>query len=348
LLKYDYQTGQVRTLPHTFDVSFSEFSFGGHNIAFFKQVRLKSRRWHHDLWIMDTDGKDARILLNASDPDSPFHQYIFSNHCLLSSDGTQVAFTSETHSRNPLETRITLWWMSTQGSSPQHQTFALSGNYVELNLWAWDPDESWIVLSGNERSVSNRHIANRIYKFDIASGEFQVLVDDIPELYTPAVSPDQKYLAARVRKAELAQILVVDLDTSEKRIVSDTIRMFGRFFKWDQQSEKLLFYELKGNLSFYDVQADSLREIYALPAYAGGLSFAWVDDHIVVLDDALSARPVIKILSQEGRLVRSMDTPAAVKMPKALWGAKNRVLLDTDSGSLWSLDLETEEWKKVY
>lgn len=346
ILRYDSAKEKIERLKKESRFSFESFSLRAGKIAF---LQIKSRRqWTHDLWIMNADGTGARPLVESSEEDSLFYKKRTISF-ILSFDAKKVAFVT-TH-REDVGKKInwvsTLWWMKTDGTGLKSQILDVP-EWKEAILIAWPRFEDSVVLEIKRRSVSRED--SQITIIDLEDSTSQVLAENVlsPPLWHP--SPDYDFLTLKIRNpdAEKDRFILLNLKTFE------TIELFSEEFlrlwagKWSPDGRKIAF-SRERELWIYDLEEKKLEKI-SQRNYEYEIGFDWTSDgqkfillapidgenHLVVMDNNFEELKKIKI-------------PIQFKGSILIWGLENQALLKgTGKGSLWRVDLRTEDWKKVY
>jgi ABC-type transport system involved in multi-copper enzyme maturation permease subunit len=350
MLKYDHAADDVFFLKKNRAYFWDDFSLSGSRIAFFKEVRSRSNRWAQELWIMNTDGTDTRMLLDSGSDDSPFHGKEIPRKCLLSPDGSFLIFATIERTRNPLKTFVTLWWMEIDTRDMKSRDVELNGNCRNLWPFGWEPGEDWICLGYEERTVSNRRVSNKIIKVSLAEGGYDILTDFIGDFFSVNVSPDQKSMTVRIRDPQdgLGKLLLLDFRSGERKVLYQGKTLFSRWAKWNSQGTKLAFWQPR-ILYVFDMQKDEIIEAYTSPSVVGA-GFDWASDRLILLDHDVEMNTFVMVLGPDYTIKKEIPLPDSFQTPRSLWGLKDRALISggINGGPLWRVDLTTEEWKKVY
>lgn len=349
ILKYDYAADDVSYLKETRSYFWRGFSLNGSRIAFLKDMRSRSKRWAKELWIMNADGSGARGLIDSGKVDSPFYNKEFSDSCLLSQDGDSLIFATLRRTRSPLKTYVTLWWMDLDARGMKSQALELGGNCWNFQFFAWQPEESRVCLGYEERTISNRRVDNRIIKASLDDGSHDVLLDSVGDFFNVNVSPDQKYIAVRVRDPQdgLGKLMLVNLGPDESKVLFQAKNLLVRWTKWDSRGKKLAFYQAR-KLYVYDMQTEEISDVYTNPK-AAGMSFDWASGQLVILHVDSDMNFFVRVVGPDFKIKKEIPLPRSFRKAAMIWGLKDRALVGAKTGGpLWRVDLETEEWKKVY
>jgi hypothetical protein len=340
LLRYSSSSDEVEKVVKERESIEPEFSIGGDKIAFFVGIE-KGRIWVKDLWVMNADMTGKKVLIEAHDPQSPFYKSSFWGNCLLSPDGSKVAFitvSGDMRSKGLRADSSVLWWMNTDGtdlnSRPQSDS-----HISDLIAWA-EPQNSLIV--GIKEKASNY----RVVCFDLGTGTQQTLAENVILPFRVRASPRQGFLAVccRDKSGRGATLVILDFGTLEKRVIDSIDSGFFGAIVWDKSGDRFAFSK-KNEVLIYSVKDDKIIQSIPWPSRFGSL-YGWLlDDEEFVLMEGSSLRVFNKEFKEEKRI----KVPESVKAPQNLWGLDHKVLVyDTEFSKVWRLDLVTEKWKKVY
>lgn len=322
--------------------SFSGFSTGGEKIAFFKDIKA-GRKWHEDLWVASTDGSQAKALIESHKQGSPFYRLNFSGNCLLSSDGKRIAFVTVSRPGRITRNPSTIWWMNTDGTGLKSHTLNLPP-YKSLKLLAWQAAGNSLILLLEETTTAFKSVF-KILRVDLEKGDYQVLIENVRSEYKISVSADQDSLALSFgEQLEKKEILaVLNLKTLEIKEVFKAGSLKLGSFKWSQDGEKIAF-RRPNELWFYSLAEGKAQKICGYE-----VGFDWLLDGkrmaLVTLD---YGEHYLSILGENFKEEKRVKTPFSIEGPVYVWGMDNKVLVKFQKGPLLRLDLEKEEWKKVY
>ena len=348
IFRYDSTQDNNERLSKEAKISFEKFSLRANKIAFYKEILL-GKFWYHDLWIMNADGTEKKPLVESHKIESPFHNRQMGS-CILSSDGEKVAFVT-THEENEEKKRVriqTLWWANTDGTGLKSQILDVP-KWKTAKLIAWPPGKNYIILLMEQKPPSSAQ-SDKIVKIDIEGESHQILVENFKTPRHWKVSLKQNFLLLRMRRFDENKdiLAVLDLNTFEMSEIlsSDKLRIWG--MKWSPDSQMIAFSSAK-DVCVYSFK-DMKFEIVSQGNYERGVGFDWTSDgqkflllapvdgdyHLIVMDKKFQEEKKIKI-------------PVKFKDGNLVWGLENRALLKGfGRGPFWRVDLETEEWKKVY
>ena len=320
------------------------FSIGGEKIASFIDIKNRGR-WYSNLWVMNIDGSHEKALIESHKPASPFYNLRFWGNCILSSDGSKVAFITVPYTRNIAGTSPSLWWMNTDGTDLNSQALDFS-RFTDFNLLVWSESTNSLIFGIKEKSS-----AYKIVKVELEKGVQQTLVESVllgP--YLVRVSPDNNSLAVRFRdKLEDKEILIVlDLRTLAKRVIykADSLKLGD--IRWSKKGDKVAF-SIKNETLVYSLKEDKI--IKTIPwSYRFGSHYDWLlNDEKFILDDVLNQKRYLRVFREDFSEEKRIKIPDSIEAPEYLWGLGNRALIyDAEKPRLWRVDLNTQKWKKVY
>lgn len=344
ILRYNSRSGKVEKVGGKAKSIDPRFSICGEKIAFFIDIKNRGR-WYDNLWVMNTDGSNQKALIESQKPMSRFYNLRFWGNCLLSPDGSKVAFITVPYTRNIVGTFPSLWWMNTDGTGLNSQALDFS-RFTDFNLLAWPESTNSLIFGIKEKSSDYK-----IVKVDLEKNVQQTLVESVllgP--YLVRVSPDNNSLAVRFRdKLEDKEIFtVLDLRTLAKRVIykADSLKLGD--IRWSRKGDKVAF-SMKNEILVYSLKEDKI--IKTIPwSYRFGSHYDWLlNDEKFVLDDVLNQENYLRVFRKDFSEEKEIKIPDSIETPGYLWGLGNRALIyDGGKPSLWRVDLNTQKWKKVY
>ena len=355
LERYNSESDRVEKLSRITRSIYSRISIGGEKIAFFKLAKA-GKKWFEDLWVISTNGTQEKVLVEASRQDSLFHNLRIRANCLLSPDGDRIAFITAPRTKRLKKIPTTIWWMNTDGTGLKSQTIDFPP-YKSLRLMAWPAHTNSVILGLEEMSPTFKTKAYKVIEVDLEKGVFQTIVEDVRGgKYRIWVSPKHNYLAYAINKLESKDILaVLNLETLEKNeaLKADKLRLWG--IKWNQNGDKLAFSRDK-EIWVYSLAENRIKKI-SMRNYGYEIGFDWLfgGEKIVLYTPAFKLYApasesdyFLKVLKEDFSEEKSVKIPFPIQEPVYIWGLENKVLVRFQRGPLWRVDLETEDWKKVY
>lgn len=349
VLRYDPDRERIERLNKDSRFSFESFSLRAGKIAF---LQIKSRKqWTHDLWIMNADGTGARPLVELSAEKSPFYRKRVESF-LLSSDAKKVAFITTHREEKEGEKSIriyTLWWMNADRTGINSQTLEIPKSY-EAKLIAWPPSGNSLAVLVRDMPMTRRKSPPQIRLIDLDQGIVNVLEENILAPHLWRHHPDLEYLTIKIRNYEEDKdsLLLLNLKTLEttELFSAALLKMWGG--KWHPGGCKIVFSREK-ELWIYNLEEKKLEKI-SQRNYEYEIGFDWTSDgQKFILLAPIDGENRLVIMDEEFREEKTIKIPMQLKGHISIWGLENRALLKgSGRGAIWRVDLETEEWKKVY
>lgn len=355
ILKFDSKNDEFVKLNRKSRFSEWIFSVAGDKVAFLKDIR-RNREHFTNLWVMNADGSAAKDLTECHKKDSPFHEEVIGS-CLLSPDGDRVAFITFPRIRG--EKTSFLWWMESDGKR-MTKTDILLPNHRKFRLIAWSGLEDAIFLTAEEKS--NKVVPNvKLIKVELETGDFQFLVENITNFPQISVSPMNRFMVIRYRsgldnRVSTGHLVSLSMDTLDLKVLHTDVNLRMGRIVWNKNGDKIAFSRITGDeadfdykLLVYSLSQDTVKEL-DFGRYKYGLDYDWLlNEDKLIVSDVVKQEPRLRILDWDLVLDREIELDEEIRNHWTLWGLDNTVLLQRSRrGGFWRLDLETEEWKKVF
>ncbi len=345
LVKYDSKADKVKRLVERADL-YWRFSIAGEKIAFLKKSYTR-RGDFFELWVINNDGSQAKALIDSRKQDSAFYNLEFSGRCLLSADGNKIAFATNPRGSRQRKTSTTIWRMNSDGTGLKSQTVDFPP-YKDLRFVAWPPSKDYVVVLLEEIMPKLRSIY-KLIKVDLEGGAYQVLVENVITIYEMRVSPahDSLALAYRDQLEKREILLVLNLETLEKREVLKTSSLKLWAVKWNSGGDKILFSREK-EFWVYSLAENKAQRI-GWRSYSYEVGFDWLlDGKRLVLSIPVDGEYYLQFLKEDFSEDKKIKIPYPIQGNIYLWGLDNKVLMKFQKGPLFRLNLETGNWKKIY
>jgi ABC-type transport system involved in multi-copper enzyme maturation permease subunit len=355
ILKFDTKQDEFVKLNRRSRFSEWIFSVAGGKVAFLKDVR-SGRQYYTNLLIMNTDGSEAQALTESHKSDSPFNKEIIGS-CLLSTDGNRIAFVTASRSRN--RRTHSLWWMDSDGKRLQKIDIKLP-NLLKFRLIAWSGFNDVIFATAEDKL---KHVAQKIklLTFELGTGNHQLLIENVVRFPEISVSPNNDFMVIWYRTFQKDQISkghisVLNMRTLEwKELFADVFLSAGRVV-WNKHGDRIAFSRHTQIDSVADYKllvyslSDSKIEELKLEMSQYGLGYDWLlNSDKLVVSDSIDQKPRLRIIGEHEDEEKQIILAQDIENHWTIWGLDNAVLVQRSRrGGFWRLDLETEEWKKVF
>jgi hypothetical protein len=287
------------------------------------------------------------MLIDSRKQDSPFYNLESRARFLLSPDGKKIVFATALRAVRSRRTSTTVWWINVDGAELRSQTVDFPP-YKDLRFVAWPPSKNYLILLLEEITPKLKSIY-KLIKVDLEGGAYQVLVENVITIYEVSVSPahDSLALAYRDQLEKREILLVLNLETLEKREVLKTSSLKLWAVKWNSSGDKIIFSREK-EFWVYSLAEDKAQRI-GWRSYSYEVGFDWLaDGKRLVLSIPVDGEYYLQVLKEDFSEEKKIKIPYPVQGNIYLWGLDNKVLMKFQKGPLFRLDLETAKWKKVY
>jgi ABC-type transport system involved in multi-copper enzyme maturation permease subunit len=322
--------------------------------------------WYHQdgpaLWVVNTDGSERRLLAGGG-RNEPGVYSRFSD-IILSPDGRTAVYISEEPSETPPRTlRQFLVSIRTDGSGSiklaplDLRLGRAAGEYSYVMFRAWLASPARLLLASHSRTG-----AMGLWTYDLATGaQSRLFESPRPVAIYPSPGGDTLLVITKEDLTGPVVAFLQDLATGTRSPVMTIVprTSFWSTFQspvWSRDGSKLTFLVQSNS-------GDLTPAVYLLPERRvimpgdiqikkyGGMGsprLDWIDDAKLLL--AVPPERSLKILGPGLAAERTISVPDAISKDFAAWPAGGSVLLaDYDGkGSVWRLDLKTDNWKKIW
>jgi len=347
ILRYDPDHGKIEKLNKESRFSSESFSLRAGKILF---LRIKNRRqWTHDLWIMNTDGTGARPLVESSEEDSLFYKKE-TRSFILSPDAHRVAFIT-THYEKVGEKSVpihTLLRMNTDGTGLKSQILDIPESH-EAKLISWPSYGDGLVVLV-QTGPFTRQKSSQIRLVDLDEETSQVLIENVLMHPVWRLPRSQDYLTYKIRnidenKESLNLLDLKNLETTEL-FSTDFLKLWAG--KWSPDGKKIAF-SRERELWIYDLEEKKLEKI-SQRNYEYEVGLDWTSDgQKFILLAPIDGENRLVVMDKDFQEEKTIQVPMQFKGAITVRGLENGAILKgTVKGHFWYVDLENEEWKKVY
>lgn len=318
-------------------------SIRGGKVAF---IKFRRRFDGEELWIMNTDGSQKNCLGRIGNvKDSPFYDSWVDTY-ILSQDGRKIAFITSKYDKQINEWRSTLWWINSEGVGLKGKIldFPYASKY-ELIAWPEFDNSLFILLRDYPRK--------KILKFNLESETHQFVAENLA-LPLKVRIPATQSLIAFLQRGEVGQeiLSVLDLRTLEKKEIyeADSIDRFV----WSNNGDKMAFLAGGNELIVYNLLEDSIKKIKELNYTESSWDVPDFDfvlnDKKIVVNEEINGEFYLRFFGEGFSEEKQLKIPFHLEDGKPrIWGLNNIVMvINPEKDELWRVNLDTEEWRKIY
>jgi len=314
-------------------------SVGGDQIVFVKYT-LKG---FTDLWIVDTGGRNARPLVETSREGSPFSNLLIWE-VEIAPDGRKIAFITG-NGRD----QHTFHWMNSDGSGirslplpmPQIRFFHLVG---------FSSSAEHVLLT----TVPQARAANSgasLLRIDLNQATVETLASNVRRPYQAMFYRQNLAVYIVFDETRGQEILLLhDLQTDDRQevLAADSIAAFS----WTKEGDTLAVWTGRTTLRVYSLAEKKIVRERDMKDYdiSPLLELNWgPDDTRLILCRSEQGRRSICVLDKELNEIKAFPLPWIAGEGLRLDGT-GKVIFAWEYGGrqLWSIDLETEKWRRIY
>jgi WD40 repeat protein len=305
-----------------------------------------------ELWALNTDGSQEKVLLERSNTkESPLYN-LRPHAFVISQDGKRIAFAAEDLGERSPKRKTNISFMNLDGTGLIKKPFDIpSGFYVENLLWQEDKNSMILVVSNFAKAW--------IAKFDIEKGDVQGLTDSLRIGYFRneiRISPHQDRIAfcSQRETGGLKNLTILDVRTLEKKEIyaADSIEEF----KWSSDGDKIAFLVRGSELWVHSLGENKSKKIKVFEhaeSHSVSPDFDFIfDGQKLAVVDKIGRKHYLKILTADGRDEAVMKIPFRIKYgvnSPDIYGLGNIVLVrNIEKEDLWRANLDTMNWRRIY
>ena len=291
---------------------------------------------------MNTDGSEERPVTESYNLNSPFH-FLRISSCKFSPDGSRIAFVTQTHGRRSQDVP-NIWTLNLEGTGTQKWPLPFPGNR-SFHILAWQENDNSLIIWIDSAS---HKIQKPVVKFSLETGDAKILVEDHTQGYRTGISPQENYLTTRAFPDDdkEAETSLVDLRTGEQKVIFTSKRVV-QHQRWSPNDERLALWT-QGKIWVYDLLSEKLEKVRKQNKQT--TTFDWVyGGEKLIISEGNKNELYLRLLDENLNEEKRIELPAQVKNFYHLKGVNEIVLFrNRRRGSLWRLNLETEDIKKIY
>jgi len=361
--RYDPDRNQVIKLKGmTRSTGDRNISAGSGKIAWLKESKIQENQipeLHQEVWIMDMDGRNKRVILKTSPKtDSPLQgQILF--QIGLSPDGRKLILTSCPEMNHGQQK---VWSMNSDGTDLKAHPHDIPNIEWIYGLgWSSDNRRALIQVTSKveDKQLSNKRIL-RLFVLSPDSREWLPLPEDISGTAYFGSSPDGNrlgYFGSDASGPVAPQNILRYIDI-ETLVVTDIISVSGlEQACWNPKGDQIAVLADHGRrLSVVSVPekkilAERTMEASSLDRLPG--TMAWTKDgKSIALTDFMNSSFVLQVYDTSLRVEKTYPLPqgaVSISSTPFVYGADNKILVfDFSASRLWSFDPATEKWKKLF
>ncbi len=347
IFSFDPESNRLQDLAR-FRQSWTNISIGGHKLAFVKYNFDLRYRESCELWIMDTDGTGVESLRVTSREGSPFSEASFLFPVEVSPDGRRIAFAAKDYGKRPVQWLVGC--VNTDASGLKSYSLDMPDIYwLRFVGWTADGQDLLILVNPDVRAAER---GSRLVRFNLITGATEILAEHI--LRPAGGQLSQNRLIAFISRDEIEakQILtLLDIENREKREIHRASSIDGT--RWSEDGSRLAFLADKHTLGLYsmtDQKITALREFKHVGFNFYGSSLDWIlGGEAIVIGEFSEGGGDLLLLNSDLSEKKTIPFPFAGDQVTRVAGVdKSVVVIQKAKDELWGVDLNTNEWRKIY
>lgn len=330
-------------------------SVGGDKVAFVTYHFSGRWRGFTELRTMNSDGTEDRPLVSTENQESPFYGGFIHPVC-LSPRGERLAFIAR---HVPKTTSEELWLINSDGSGLKGYDLGIRDAEYYLLVGFGGSDRVLFLLCTEKirPGSQDRRAGARLLRVNLESGHVDVLADQIRKPYVASMPPeDMASGAGRIAYIQYDEatsrdvLTVLDLGTLEKQTVypEDSVTAF----RWNKSGDKLAFLTASSRLgvfSFAEGGIIQMKEITGYDIRWPSEALEWTSDGRLILRKLEGEVSSICLLDANLTEQKAIRLPFSSYFASRIWSAGQYAIVeDTERHQLWGVNLETEQWLRIY
>lgn len=342
IYKYDLESRRLRRIGKTY--LWAPLSVGGNRIVFVKEVLKSGNRMFTDLWIADIDGQYARPLLETSHEGSPFYNLLIWG-AEVTSDGRKIAFLARDN-----RDQHTFCWMNSDGSEIRSLPLDMPQiRFIRLIGFSGSTDK---VVLQCIRQVRTAESGASLLSIDLIQATVETLAANVRKPHLAALSGKDLAVYIAFDEARGQEVLHIhDLQRGEKTevVAADSIAAFS----WTEEGGKLAVWTGKASLSIYSLTEKKIVQERDMKGFDIGLPLASASwgpgDSRLILCRSEQEQRWICVLDEKLNEIKAIPFPWKTGDGLRLEAAGKEIFAwQYDRRQLWSVDLDTAKWRRIY
>jgi len=352
--KFDLAEGRTEKLARHPSM-WGYISMAGDKVVFTSYGYGGGWRGFAQLRIMNRDGKDERLLLGTENQESPLYGgYI--HPVRMSPHGDRVAFFLR---YGPKPTVQDLWVVNSDGSGLKGYDLGIpDADYYLIVGFGKSGQSLYVLCTQNIKpGDKDRRAGARLLRVDLDSGQVETLADQIRKPYFASMPAETETSWAGgivyIQHDEAASkeiLTMLDPETLEKQTVD--IEESVSAFRWDKSGERLAFLTSNSRLGVYSMAEGRVVQIKEIAGYDlrwPSEALEWTSDDRIILRKLEGEVSSICFLDANLAEQKAIRLPFSSHYASRIWNAgKYAIIENTENHQLWGIDLETEQWLRIY
>jgi hypothetical protein len=265
---------------------------------------------------------------------------------MISPDGERVAFVTKDWKSK----KLTIWSLNSDGTGLRNQLLDLPEvDWVDFVGWKMS-GKSIIISIISKRGTQGSN--NRLLSFDPETGNYEILAENLRRPYSARISPGRDSVAFVFYDEKGSQNVLakVDLKSLEREEIYRGKSIDG--FCFSQEGDKIAFMADVGKLGIYSLagkKVEAMKELKPEKQPSPLHSLAWVTGgKKFVFGDYCSGEPCLRVFGEDLKQEKTIKIPFSPEQAE-MTSVKNYVFVSNImTKRLWTVDINTENWRKVY
>jgi len=345
---YQYREDQDKIIRIE-DRSRSNLSSEEDKLVFSRYVRRESGniRWHsYELWVMNADGSHKKPLISTSSEDFPLRRSYLRGF-QISPNAEMVAFIT----RDYWERKWNVWTINLDGTGLEGNPVSMDDIH-DLDLVGWVRGNESLILA-RLPSTGKPESEKKLVLFDLRDGNMKVLAQGLRRPGRTRISPEGNVVAYVYfdEKSNKEVLALFDLDVFSAVDICRASTVNN--FKWSRDGIRIAYLSDGDRLEIYSLEEKEAQSSVTVAIDHENrveIPFGWIfDDRKIVLLTDRGGNQNLQMFSRElipEKQIKFPISPVNVQVMVCL----NQVALVKilPGPQLWRINLQTENWKKLY